>query len=182
MATVGDPSLCMPPFFLIVSRGRPDLASEDAVTDHCVKQHQREDEEAFAPEHEGETGMRGGGFLDRHREWDHVRPERYCQGAERRSENQRDHVIWDTVAAATNALRRHERRDDTDRRKEKQIRPLEPSVHDLKIFGQGVYEDNNQEGEQSNRQIGDQTIGLLSHVALTFPDQPASTEQRIAET
>lgn len=55
-------------------------------------------------------------------------------------------------------------------------------MHDLKIFGQGEYEDNNQKGEQSNRQIGDQTIGLLSDVALAFPDQPASTEQGIAET
>src|SRR6516165_6123806 len=159
-----------------------NFSSEDAVADDGVKQHQREDEETRTPEHEGEAGMRCRGFLDRDRERDHVGPERNRESAERRRENQRDHVVWHPVPAAADALGRHECGDDTDRWEEEQVRPLEPSVHDLKIFGQGVYEDNNQEGEQSNRQIWDQTIGLLSHVALTFPDQPASTEQRIAET
>ena len=41
---------------VVVGR-RPDLASEDGVADDCVEQHQREDEETLAPEHEGETGV-----------------------------------------------------------------------------------------------------------------------------
>src|SRR6516162_7047800 len=126
--------------------------------------------------------MRCGGFFDRDRKWDHVGPERDRDSAERRRENQRDHVVWHPVPATPNTFGRHQCGDDTDRWEEKQIRPVEPSVHDLKIFGKGVYEDNNQEGEQSNRQIWDQTIGRLSDVALAFPDQPTSTEQGIAET
>ena len=54
--------------------------------------------------------------------------------------------------------------------------PLEPSVHDPKVFGQGVGEDDDQEGEQCNRQIGDQTIGFLADITLAFPDEPASAQ------
>src|SRR5438270_14065209 len=91
------------------------LASKDAVADRGVEQHQREDEKTLAPEHEGETGMRCGGFFDRDRERDHVGPERDRQSAERRHENERDHVERHSVAAAANARGRQERRDDTDR-------------------------------------------------------------------
>src|SRR5262249_20921758 len=167
---------------LVVIGRRPYLSSKDGVADDGVDQHQREDDDARAPEHESQTGMGCGGFLDRDRERDHVRPERNGQGAERSRENQRHHVKRHTIPAAPNALGRHERRDDTDRREHEQGWPLEPSVHDLKIFGQGVYEYNNQEGEQSNRQIGDPTIGFFADIAFAFPDQPASTEQGIAET
>src|SRR5215831_9649087 len=72
---------------LVVPCRWSDLASKDAVADHSVEQHQREDEQALAPEHEGETGMRCGGFLDRDRERDHVGPERDCESAEGESEN-----------------------------------------------------------------------------------------------
>src|SRR5277367_1566956 len=110
-----------PCWFSVVVGGRPDLASEDTVADDGVEQHQREDEEALAPEHEGETGMGCGGFFDRDRERDHVGPERDRQGAERRCENQRDHVIWHFIPATPYALGGHERRDDADRREDKQI-------------------------------------------------------------
>src|SRR5437660_11610246 len=52
---------------VVVGR-RSDLASEDGVADHGIEQHQREDKEALAPEHEGETGMWRRRFFDRDRE------------------------------------------------------------------------------------------------------------------
>src|SRR5580700_108983 len=160
---------------------RPDLASEHGVADYGVEQHQREDEEALAPEHEGETGMRGGGFLNRDREWDHVGPERDRQCAERRHENQRDHVKWHSVPTIPNTRGRHHRRDCADRREDKKIRPLDPSVDDPKVLGQSVTEHDHQKSEQSNRENRNQTIGRLADIALAFPDQPASPEQGIAE-
>src|SRR5690348_7968085 len=96
-----------------------DLASEDAVADDGVEQHQREDEETLAPKHEGETGMGCRGVLDRDRERDHVRPERDRQSAERRREDERDHIERHSIAAVPNARGRHERGDDTDRREDK---------------------------------------------------------------
>src|SRR5260370_580981 len=41
----------------VVAGGWPDLSSEDRVADHRVEQHEREDDDARSPEHEGETGM-----------------------------------------------------------------------------------------------------------------------------
>src|SRR5271166_279803 len=159
-----------------------DLTSKDLVADHGVDQHQREDEETLSPKHESETGMGCGSLLDRDRERDHVGPERDRQRANRGREDECHHVVRHCIPATPYAFGRHDRGDDADRRKDKQIRPLEPSVHDPKIFGQGVYEDDNKEGEQSSRQIRDQTIGFLADIALAFPDQPTSAEQGIAET
>src|ERR1700756_60215 len=96
-----------------------DLASEDAVADDGVEQHQRENEETLAPKHEGETGMWRRRFLDRDRERDHVRPERDRQCAERRRENQRYHIVRHSIPAVPNTRGRHERRDDPNRRKDK---------------------------------------------------------------
>src|SRR6266849_450037 len=121
---------------LIMSCRWSDLASKDGVADGGVEQHQREDENTRSPEHECETGMGCGSFVDGDRERDHVRPERDRQGPERCRENERDHVEWCSVLATLNACGRHERRDDTDRREDKQIRPLDPSAHDPKVFGQ----------------------------------------------
>src|SRR5205823_13597615 len=86
------PPCCSPAKAVSVVIGRgPYLSSEDGVADDRIEQHQREDEEPLAPEHEGEAGMRRRSFLDRDRERDHVRPERDCQSAERGRENERDH-------------------------------------------------------------------------------------------
>jgi hypothetical protein len=87
-----------------------------------------------------------------------------------------------SIPATANALGRHERRDDTDRREDKQVRPLEPAMHDPQVLGQGIGEDDDQESEQCDRQIGDQSIGCLTHIAFAFPDEPAGAEQGIAET
>src|ERR1700722_4180663 len=61
---------------MIVPGLRPDLAPEHGVADGGVDQHQLKDEQAFAPEHEGETGMRRRRLLDCDRERNHVGPER----------------------------------------------------------------------------------------------------------
>src|SRR5262249_32979373 len=49
---------------LIAASARGDLSSEHAVANHGVDQHEREHEQAFAPEHERKARMRSGGFLD----------------------------------------------------------------------------------------------------------------------
>src|SRR6516162_9898077 len=95
-----------------------DLAPKDAVADDGVDQHQREDEEACSPEHEGETGMGCCGFVDRDRERDHVRPERDRQRAERCDKDQRHHVEWCAVLATKKAARKCNRRHDADRWKD----------------------------------------------------------------
>src|SRR5271163_2490364 len=89
---------------LVLVRRRPDLASEDRVADRGVEQHQWEDEEARAPEHEGQTGMWRWRFFDRDRERDHVRPERDPQRAERGRENERDHSERRPVPMVPNAV------------------------------------------------------------------------------
>src|SRR5260221_10978035 len=58
-----------------------DLSEKDAVVDHGVEQHQREDEKALAPEHEGKARMRRGSLVDGDRERNHVGPERDRQRA-----------------------------------------------------------------------------------------------------
>jgi hypothetical protein len=40
-------------------------------------------------------------------------------------------------------------------------------VHDLKIFGQGIDENDDQKSEKSGRQVRDQTIGFLAALYLT---------------
>src|SRR5271154_5486426 len=124
-------SSCVAPWGLssVTVRRGPDLSSEDRVADRGVDQHQRENEEACSPEHEGETGMGCCGFLDRDREWDHVRPKRDRQRAERRGKDQRDHVERCSVLATKKAAGKHNRRYDTDRRKYEQIGPLDPARH-----------------------------------------------------
>src|SRR5499427_5550391 len=166
----------------VVACRRAYLSPENAVADDGVEQHQREDEQALAPKHEGEAGVRRRGFLDRDRERDHVGPERDRQRAKRRRKDEGDHVVRNTIAAAPNAFGRYERRDHADRGENKQIRPLEPSVHDLKVFRQGVGEDDDQESEQSNCQIGDQAIGFLPHIAFAFSDEPTRAEEGVTET
>ena len=59
----------------VVPLSRAYLAPENAVADEHVKQHEREDEQSFAPEHESKGGMGSGALIDRDRERDHVGPE-----------------------------------------------------------------------------------------------------------
>src|ERR1700749_4936239 len=76
----------------------------------------------------------------------------------------------------------HQRRDCTDRREDKKIRPLDPSVDDAKVLGQSVTEHDNQKSKQPDREKRNQRIGRLGDITFTFSDQPASAEQRVSET
>src|SRR5260370_24725241 len=106
------PSRAPPSGRSMVSRTFPrDLAPEDSVADHRVKQHQREDDEAAPPEHERKTGLRRGGFVDGDDEGDHVGPERHCQRAECRHEDQYDHVKRAMIIVTQDAEREHRCRD-----------------------------------------------------------------------
>ena len=66
----------------MISRCCSDLASEHAVADDRVKQHQREDEHPASPEHERQTGWRRGGSVDGDDEGNHVWPEGQRESAE----------------------------------------------------------------------------------------------------
>src|SRR5260221_12758856 len=107
-----------------------ELAAEYGVADHGVEQHQREDEETLAPEHEGEARIRRGGLVDRDRERDHVGPERDRERSKSGCENQRTHVKGHTVLIATKSARSHERGNSAARRKGETIRTLEPRIAD----------------------------------------------------
>src|ERR1700730_2806590 len=170
-----SPALIMPSCWF-------NLASKDGVADGGVEQHQREDEQTLAPEHEGKARMRRGSLVDRDRERDHVGPERDRQGAKRRQEDQCGRVERPSVPAAADAGGQHERGQRTDRRKNEQIRPVDPSVHQRKIFDQGVYEDDGQEHEHAGREIGYLSPRRVPDISVTLVDQPAGAEQRIAET
>src|SRR5271170_527290 len=165
----------------IMRRRRCDLASEDAQADRGVDQHQREYEEPLSPEHEGKAGVGRRGLVDRDRERNHVRPERDRERGERSSEDSGHHIDWRSVTAAPNVCREHDRRQDADRGKDQQIRPLEPSAHYGKILDEREGEDDNQEDEQSKRQKRYLAIGCVANVRLAFPDEPAGAEKRIAE-
>jgi hypothetical protein len=60
---------------LVVPTCRPDLSSKDSVASERVEQHQRKNEETRAPEYEGKTGIRCGGFVDGDGTGNHVGPE-----------------------------------------------------------------------------------------------------------
>src|SRR5260221_4020272 len=74
---------------LVVSGRCFHLASEDAVAEERVEQHQRKDDHA-SPEHEHETGPWCGSIVDSDDERNHVGPEGECQGAKCRQKDQCD--------------------------------------------------------------------------------------------
>src|ERR1700686_3123520 len=109
---------------LIVLRCRPDLAAKDVVTDGGGDQHQREDEKARSPEHEGETGMGCRRFVDSDDEGNHVGPERCRQGSKRRHEDHDNHGEGPSIAVTTNADGQLDCGYDRDRWEDEQIRTL----------------------------------------------------------
>ena len=74
----------------MISSCGSDLASEDAVADERVEQHQWKDDHA-SPEHEHETGLRRGRFVDGDDARDDVGPEGQRESAECRHEDGCDH-------------------------------------------------------------------------------------------
>src|SRR6516165_8888278 len=107
---------------LIAASARGDLSSEHAVANRGVDQHEREHEQAFAPEHEGKARMRSGGFLDGDGERNHIRPERDGERAECCNKDQRDHVEGRPVAPRADADRECDRGYGADRGEDEQIR------------------------------------------------------------
>ena len=159
-----------------------DFASEDAVADERVEQHERKDEKPLPPEHECKTGVRRCRFVDGKDEGDHVRPERDGEGAKGRQEDQYDHRKGQFIAAVSNTGREHNSRQRADHGEDEQIRTLQPSPHHLKIFDQRIDKDDDKKYEQPDREIRDQAVGCVADVGFTFLDQPTGAKKRIAET
>src|SRR5258708_25763369 len=114
------------------------LSPEHAQADRCVEQHEREDEQAWPPEHEAEGGMRGGGFCDGDAERDHVGPKRECERRKCCCENESHHDKGRSVLTTANACGERDRSKRAHDGENKQIRPLKPSAHDSEIFDQGI--------------------------------------------
>jgi hypothetical protein len=93
---------------------RGDLAAEDTIANRNIEQHQRKYEQAFPPEHEGETGMRRRGLFDRDNKRNHVGPERQGKCSERRYEDQHDHVKRPIVVVTEDTLGEYRRGTDAD--------------------------------------------------------------------
>src|ERR1700678_3906380 len=137
MVTMDVPWLSFLLLFSMLPGSCFDLAPEDAVADERIEQHQREDDDA-TPEHEQETGLRRDRFVDSDDERDEVWPEGQRQRAECRREDQCDHVERPVVVVIQNAECEHYCGNRTNRREYEQIRPIDPTLQDRKVFGQRV--------------------------------------------
>src|SRR3984957_9850877 len=158
----------------------PDLTPEDAVGDDRVKQHHREDHDA-APEHEHETRLRRGGFVDGDDEGDHVGPEGQRERAECRHEDQGDHVERPMAVMAEYTEREHDCGARANHREYEEIRPIDPTVQDWEMLGQCVTEDDDEIHQYRNRENADLAVRPVANLALAFPDQPASAQKRVAK-
>src|SRR5580704_10286039 len=133
---------------MVVIGVRPNPASEHAVVGCGVEQHQREHEEAGAPEHERQARMRRGCVLDRDRERNHVRPKRESERAEGGGKDDGDNAKRRLVAAPLEARSQEDRGYDSDGGENEEIRSLEPSVHDRKMLDERKAEHRDQKQEQ----------------------------------
>src|SRR6201987_6058763 len=158
-----------------------EFAPEDAVADGRIEQHQREDPKTLAPEHEGESGRRRRGRIDRDLKRNHVGPERECERAEGRNEHQRNHVEWPIVVVVKDAARKHDGGDNADRREDEQIRPVDPSMHDRKVVAERVDKDNDQESQYSGCKYRKLATRHLTDLRSALPDQPAGAEKCVAK-
>lgn len=125
--------------------------------------------------------MRRRRVLDRDREWNHVGPKRESERAEGGGEDDGDEAKRRLVAAPLEARSQEDRRYDSDSGKNEEIRPLEPSVHDREMLDERKAEHRDQKQEQRERQGWDKPIGKIADVAVALPDEPACSEQRIAD-
>src|SRR6266851_4801673 len=165
---------------LVVSGRCFHLASEDAVAEERVEQHQREDDHA-SPEHERKTGLRGGSFVDGDDERNDVGPEGQRESAECRHENQRDHVERPMVIATQDAEREHDRGDPANRRECEEIRPIDPAMQDRKMFSKRVNEDDDEKHQYGNREDADLAVRPVANLGVAFLHQPAGAEKRVAK-
>ena len=164
----------------MISSCGSDLASEDAVADERVEQHQWKDDHA-SPEHEHETGLRRGRFVDGDDERDDVGPERQRESAECRHEDQCDHVERPMVIVTQDAEREHCCGDRANCREYEQIRPIDPTMQDWKVFGQRVSEDKHEERQHADRENGNLPTRHIADLGVAFLQQPAGAEKRVAK-
>ena len=125
--------------------------------------------------------MRRGRILDRDRERNHVRPKGESERAEGGDEDDGDEAKRRLVAAPLEARSQEDRRYDSDGGENEEIRPLEPSVHDRKMLDERKAEHRDQKQEQRERQRWDEPIGKLANVAVALANEPACSEQRVAD-
>src|SRR5258708_13476672 len=158
----------------IVRDGRPDLASEDAVTDDRVEQHQWEDDHT-SPEYEHQTGLRRGRLVDGDDERDHVRPERQCESAKCRYEDHCDRVERPTVVLTEDAQREHDCGDRANCREYEEIRPLDPTMQDWEMLGQPVNETDDEKYQYANRENSDLAGRPVPNLRVPLLHQPPYT-------
>src|SRR5258706_1498877 len=87
-----------------------------------------------------------------------------------------------SVLTTANACSEHDRGKRADDGENEQIRPLQPSLHDSKIFGQGIGEHGNQEDEQPKRKMGDEAERFRTDLPFTIPDEPPGADKCRADT
>src|ERR1700756_2506607 len=119
--------------------------------------------------------------IDRDGEGNHIRPERERECAEGCNEHQRNHLEGPIVVVMKDAARKNYGGYGTDRREDKQIRPVNPSMHDRKVVGEGVDEDNDQERQDCNCKDRNLATRDITDLRVAFSDQPAGTEKRVAK-
>src|SRR5882762_2577350 len=134
----------------MISSCGSDLASEHGIIDQRVEQHQWKDDHA-SPEHEHETGLRRGRFVDGDDERDDVGPERQRESAECRHEDQCDHVERPMVIVIQDAEPEYCCGDSANRREYEQMRPINPAMQYLKVFDERISEDNHEERQYAHR-------------------------------
>src|SRR3984957_13994845 len=157
------------------------LASENAVADDCVDQHERKDDQAAPPEHEHKTGLRRGGFVDGDDIGDHVWPERQRQGAKSRHEDQRHHVEWPMVIVTQDAEREYGCGHRSNRREYEEVRPINPAMQDWKVFRQRISEDNHKKYQHGDRENGNLPMRHVTALTFAFLRQPTGAEKRVAK-
>src|SRR5260370_3271439 len=85
------------------------------------------------------------------------------------------------VIVTEDAEREHDCRDRANRREYEQIRPLDPTMQDWKIFRQRVGEDKHEKRQHAERENGNLPMRHIANLGLAFLRQPAGAEQRVAK-
>src|SRR6266481_895696 len=170
--TIPWPSLHCEPLInftrrLSVHGWRSDLASEDAVADERVEQHQRKDDHP-SPEDKHKTGLRRGRFADGDDERDHVRPEGQRQRAKCRHEDHGDRVERPTIIVTEDAKREHDCGDRANCREYEEIRPVDPAMQDWEMLSQRVNEHEHEKYQYGNREKADLAVCPVADLAVAF--------------
>src|ERR1700688_1617350 len=85
------------------------------------------------------------------------------------------------IVVTQDAERKHCCGDRADRRKYKQIGPIDPTLQYWKILGQRVSEDSHQERQHAHRENGNLPMRHITDFGLAFLRQPARAEKSVAK-